>query len=251
MPKLSVIIITYNEEKNIEPCLKSIAWADEVIVVDSFSTDKTIEIANKFTDKIFQHPFHGYGRQKAYALSKASGEWILNIDADERVTPALKEEIKIAISNSEMAGYYIPRQNFFCGHWIRHSGWYPDYQLRLFKQEKAQFDERLVHEKVVVKGKTGYLKSPLTHYTYNSLPEFFKKMQKYVDLWAKDKNQQGKRGGIGKGFLHGFWTFFKMFFLQAGFLDGRYGLLLASLYAAYTLAKYARLEEMRKISKLG
>lgn len=244
MPKLSVIIITYNEERNIEACLKSVCWADEIIVVDSFSTDRTVAIANKFTDKIFKHPFHGYGKQKAFALSKAREEWVLSIDADERVPQALKEEIEMAISNSAIAGYYLPRKNFFCGHWIRHSGWYPDYQLRLFKREKARFDERFVHEKVIVEGRVGYLKSPLTHYTYNSLSEYFEKMQRYVDLWAKDKKQQGKKGGIGKGFLHGFWTFFKMFFLQAGFLDGRQGLLLASLYAAYTLAKYARLEEL-------
>ncbi|MCD6320355.1 MAG: glycosyltransferase family 2 protein [Candidatus Desulfofervidaceae bacterium] len=248
MPKLSAIIITYNEEKNIEACLKSVSWADEIIVVDSFSTDKTLEIAAKFTDKISQHPFYGYGKQKAFALSKASGEWILSIDADERVTPALKEEIEIAISNSEIAGYYLPRKNFFCGRWIRHSGWYPNYQLRLFKRGKARFDERLVHEKVVVNGKIGYLKTPLIHYTYSSLTDFLKKMQKYVDLWAQEKKKAGKKGGIGRGFFHGFWTFFKMFFLQAGFLDGRYGLLLASLYAAYTLAKYARLEELEKTS---
>ena len=247
---ISVIIITYNEEKRLEPCLKSVAWADEIIVVDSFSKDKTVEIAQRYTNRIFCHPFKGYGHQKAFALAQAKGEWVLSIDADERVSDKLKKEIKEAIKRPDISGYYIPRRNFFCGQLIRHSGWSPDYQLRLFRRDRAYFEERLVHEKVVVKGKVGYLKAPLLHYTYNSLDEFLEKMGRYTKFWAEEQKKKGKKGGILKGFGHGVWTFFKMYLLRLGFLDGRYGLLLASLYASYTLIKYAMLDEKWKMQVL-
>jgi glycosyltransferase involved in cell wall biosynthesis len=246
MSSISVIIITYNEEKRLEPCLQSVAWADEIIVVDSFSEDKTVEIAQRYTDKIFRHPFKGYGSQKAFALAQAKGEWVLNVDADERVSERLKKEIKEAIKQSDIFGYYLPRQNFFCGQFIRHSGWFPDYQLRLFKRNRARFEERLVHEKVIVEGRVGRLKNPLLHYTYNSLTEFLEKMERYTELWAEEQKRKGKKGGILKGFGHGIWTFLKMYLLRLGFLDGRYGLLLASLYANYTLIKYTKLEEKWK-----
>ncbi len=245
MSKLSVILIVYNEEKKLNACLQSVRWADEIIVVDSFSTDKTLSIAKRYTDRVFQRPFKGYGDQKAFALAQATGRWVLSLDADERVSPALKKEILDKIGQDEgIAGFYLPRQNYFCGHLIKHSGWYPDYQLRLFKREKASFDSRLVHEKVVVEGRVGHLKYPLIHYTYDSLDDFLNKMQRYSELWAKEQIKKEKKGGILKGFGHGIWTFLKMYFLRAGFLDGRYGLLLASLYATYTLIKYAKLEEI-------
>ncbi len=246
MSTISVIIITYNEEKRLDPCLKSVAWADEIIVVDSFSKDKTVEIAQRYTNKVFLRSFKGYGSQKAFALAQAKGEWVLSVDADERVSESLKKEIKEAIKRSDIFGYYIPRQSFFCGKFIKHSGWFPDYQLRLFKRDRARFEERLVHERVIVEGKVGRLKSPLLHYTYNSLTEFLEKMERYTELWAEEQKRKGKKGGILKGFGHGVWTFLKMYFLRLGFLDGRYGILLASLYANYTLIKYTKLEEKWK-----
>ena len=244
---LSVTIITQNEEKNLRSCLESVAFADEIIILDSESQDQTLSIAREFTDKIFQEPWQGFARQKNMAQDKAQGPWILNIDADERVTPELKEEILSAIQKgSPCTGFKIPRKNFFCGQWIRHGGWYPNYQLRLYQKEAGSFAQREVHEQVVVKGKVGTLKAPLEHYTYDSISDYLKRMDRYSDLSARQYLQERKRVSWPEILFRTKYTFFKMWILQKGFLDGAKGLVLAILYSYYTFVKYAKLKEISK-----
>lgn len=239
MAKLSVIIITKNEEENIRDCLESVKWADEIIIVDSFSHDRTIEIAKEYTNKIFQREWVGYGRQKNLALEKATGEWVLNIDADERVTKELAGEMKEAIQRNQYNGYYIPNKAYFLGKWIRHSGWYPDYHLRLFKRGKGRFNERMVHEAVEVEGEKDYLKGSIEHFTTQSLGEYLKRMDRYAKLTVKEG--RGRAGWL-KVLFHPPFTFFKMYIIKRGFLDGIPGLILALCHFYYTFNKYARLK---------
>lgn len=242
---LSVTIITLNEEKNLRKCLESVAFADEVIISDSESQDRTLSIAREFTDKVFQEPWQGFARQKNLAQEKAQGPWILNIDADERVTPELKEEILSVIQKDPpYAGFKIPRKNFFCGQWIRHGGWYPNYQLRLYQKEAGSFALREVHEQVVVKGRVGTLKAPLEHYTYDSISDYLKRMDRYSDLSARQYLQEGKKVSWPEILFRTKYTFFRMWILQKGFLDGAKGLVLAVLYSYYTFVKYAKLKEI-------
>jgi glycosyltransferase involved in cell wall biosynthesis len=241
---LSATVITFNEEKNLSPCLESLAFADEIIVIDSGSTDRTLEIAKAFTDRVYQEPWQGYARQKNLAQERAQGPWILNVDADERVTPALGREIRaLLFRGPEEAGFRIPRKNYFRGRWIRHGGWYPNYILRLYRKEAGAFALREVHEQVVVKGKVGTLKSPLEHFTYDSISDYLKRMEIYSDLSAAQYFREGKQVTWAGVFFRSFFTFFRMWILQAGFLDGSDGLVLAVLYSHYTFAKYAKLKE--------
>lgn len=241
---LSVTVITFNEEKNLRLCLESLAFADEIVVVDSGSSDRTVEIARSFTDHVFEEPWHGYARQKNLAQEKARGPWILNVDADERVTPALREEIRSLLARGPIeAGFRIPRKNYFRGRWIRHGGWYPNYMLRLYRKESGAFAPREVHEQVVVQGKVGTLQSPLEHFTYDSISDYLKRMEVYSELSALQYVREGKKVSWGEILFRSFFTFFRMWILQAGFLDKADGLVLAVLYAQYTFAKYAKLKE--------
>ena len=244
---VSVVIVTKNEEKNIEDALKSVADADEIIIVDSFSTDRTIEICKAYTGKIFQHEWQGFAGQKQLAVDYASGPWVLLLDADERVTPELKKEIIGNISplssppaSHELYGFFLPRKNFFLGKWIRYSGWWPDYTLRLFRKDKASLEDREVHEKVIVDGPTAYLKGPLEHYTYRSIADFLRKMENYSTLAAREVRKKSGAPGLFAVAVRPSITFIKMFFLKLGFLDGAYGLLLALLYSHYTFLKYVK-----------
>jgi glycosyltransferase involved in cell wall biosynthesis len=240
MLPLSVVIVTKNEEVNIEDALKSVADAREIIVVDSFSSDKTVELCSKYTKKVFQHQWEGFAQQKQKAVDHAGGEWILILDADERVTPELKTEIKSAISNADCNGYYIPRENYFIGKWIRHGGWWPDHTLRLFKKNKGHFEVREVHEKVAVEGKTAYLINPLKHYTYRSISDFVLRADNYSTLAAREIKKYSGNAGLFSFTIKPLATFIKMYFLRRGFLDGTRGLILALLYSYYTLLKYVK-----------
>ncbi|MGC1402461.1 MAG: glycosyltransferase family 2 protein [Thermodesulfobacteriota bacterium] len=244
---LSVTIITLNEEKNLRRCLESVAFADEIIVMDSGSKDQTLPIAREFTDKVFQEPWQGFARQKNLAQDKARGPWILNVDADERVTPELKEEILSVIQKGvSSAGFKIPRKNFFCGQWVRHGGWYPNYQVRLYLKEAGTFAQREVHEQVVVKGRVGTLKAPLEHFTYDSISAYLKRMDRYSELSARQYLLEGKKVSWAEILFRTKFTFFKMWVLQRGFLDGSNGLILAILYSYYTFVKYAKLKKISK-----
>lgn len=245
MFSVSVVLVTKNEEVNIEDALRSVSDAQEIVVVDSFSTDQTVEICKKYTDNVFQHSWEGFARQKQKAVDYAAGPWVLILDADERVTPPLKAEILQSISDTDNAGFYLPRKNFFLGRWIRNSGWWPDHTLRLFRKEMGRLQLREVHEKVVVNGKAGYLKNPLEHYTYRSISDYVERMERYSTLAAKEILKKSGRAGIYSLTVRPAATFLKMFVLRRGFLDGLHGFVLAMLYSCYTFLKYAKTWEKR------
>lgn len=248
--KVSVTVITFNEEREIGDCLQSVAWADEIVVVDSGSADRTVEIARKYTDKVVYHEWPGYAAQKNRAIGLATHDWILSVDADERVSPGLREEIQRLLESSPLAaGYRIPRKNFFLGRWIRHGGWYPDHVLRLFRRDSGHFAERKVHESVAVQGEVGLIRAPLEHYTYRSLADYYQRMDRYSTLAAEEMFERGKRAGIVDLLLRPWATFLKMFLLRQGFRDGMEGLLLSRLYSIYTFSKYAKLYKMREHGK--
>ncbi len=244
---LSVAIITHNEEDNIKDALESVKWADEIVVVDSFSTDKTLEICRQYTDRVFTLEWTGFADTKQEAVNLTTHPWVFVLDADERVTEELKDEIHNIIKDeSSRDGYYVPRKNFFSGRWIKHGGWWPDYTLRLFRRGKGTFQPREVHEAVNINGSTGYLKNPLRHYTYKNVDDYLQRMQRYSTLAAKELFKKGCRGSILDIIFRPPATFFKMFFLQLGMLDGIYGIILAYLYSVYTYKKYWKLRELRK-----
>jgi len=240
---VSVVIVTENEEKNIGDALKSVKDFEDIVVVDSFSEDRTVEICKKYTYRVYQHEWQGYAKQKQMAVDYAEKPWVLILDADERVTQRLKSEIMEEIKNASFSGFYIPRKNFFLDKWIRHGGWWPDYTLRLFLKDMAFIEDRKVHEKVVVKGKVGYLKNPLEHYTYRTVSDYIKKMDRYSTLSAEELREKGVNPGMLTMVVHPLSTFFKMFFLRGGFMDGIHGLILAILYSYYTFLKYLKLWE--------
>jgi len=247
MSKISAIVIVYNEEKNIRRCLESLNWADEIVIVDSYSQDKTKEIASSFTDKIFDVKWEGFGKKKEFAREKASFEWVLSIDADEVVSDKLKGEIKkIMAQDKTKGGYYIPRLSNFLGKWIKHSGWQPDYVLRLFRKSSARFDQSLVHEKLILNGKAGFLKNKLLHYTDPDIHHYLSKMDKYTTLGAEKLLQEGKKATFFDLVLRPPVLFFKIFILKGAFLDGWHGFLLACFSSFHVLSKYAKLWHLRE-----
>ena len=244
MNSLSVTIISRNEAQNIEACLKSVGWASEVVLVDRFSDDGTDGIAEKLGAKVFQENWKGYAGQKNSAVEKANGNWILSLDADERVSNDLRFEIESAVnSSSPFDGYYIPRKNFFCGQWIRYGGWYPDYNLRLFRKGAGHFQERAVHEKVILDGRAGYLKNPLEHYTYRSIRDYIERLERYSGLAAAEISDRGRWSRWHTLTLRPLFTFLNMYLFRRGILDGTAGLFLAVSYAYYTFLKYYRFYE--------
>ncbi len=260
MEKVSATIIVLNEELKIRDCLESVGWADEIIVSDTGSTDKTVELCETFGARVYKDRWRGYGAQKNLCAERARNDWILNIDADERVSPELKAEISTALENGPArhavparhatgegtAGYYIPRKNFFGATWIRHCGWWPDYNLRLYRKSSGRFAEKLVHEAVEVDGSKGYLGNPLVHRTYEDVPDYLERMERYSTLAAEQMLLEGRRTRALDILVRPAFTFLKMFVLKRGFLDGNAGLVLSKLYASYTRAKYAKLREMKK-----
>lgn len=245
MVSVSVAIITKNEEQNIEDALRSVDGFEDIVVVDNFSNDRTVEICRKYTERVYQHPWHGYARQKQIAIDYANKEWVLILDADERITLDLRREIMENISTTDCNGFYIPRKNFFLGKWIRHSGWWPDYTLRLFRKARAYMEPREVHEKVVVSGKVGHLENPMEHYTYRTISDFLERMDKYSTLAAREIIKKGVSMPALKMFLNPGVTFLKMFFIRQGFRDGAYGLIISILYSYYTFVKYAKVWEAK------
>ena len=241
---ISVTVITKNEARNIEDCLRSVAWAQEIVVVDQFSSDGTAEMARSLGARVYQESWKGFARQKNSAVEKTTGDWILSLDADERIPGPLKEEIEETIGRKDaFHGYFIPRKNFFAGQWIRHGGWYPDYCLRLFKKGSGRFEERAVHERILVKERTGYLRNPLEHYTYRSVADYLIRLERYSRLAALEI-PEGKRPLLWQALtLRPAFTFLNMYLLRGGFLDGEKGLFLAASYAYYTFLKYYRFSE--------
>lgn len=240
MPRLSAIVIARNEARNIAACLDSIAFCDERIVVDGGSSDDTVEIAKACGAQVSERAFDGFGPQKNFALSLATGDWILSIDADERVTPELKEEILRTIGQGGEAGYEMPRLSTFCGREMRHSGWYPDHVLRLFRRTSGTFSNDLVHERVICEGPVGRLAEPLLHHPVHRIEDALSRMDRYSTAGAEMLVASGRRVSFATGIVRGFWSFFRTYILRAGFLDGREGFLLAIANAEGTYYRYMK-----------
>lgn len=246
MPSLSVIIITKNEASNIRACLESVAWADEIIAVDSGSTDDTVSICKAMGARVYVYTdWPGFGQQKNRALSYATKDWVLSVDADERVTPELREELIQAMNEGHASGYYLPRLSQFCGASIHHSGWYPDYVLRLFRRDAGRFSDNLVHESVLLAGRTAKLKSPLLHYSYLTIDDVERKVEHYSTAAAQQMFQSGKRSNWLDAALRAGWAFVRTYFLRLGVLDGSAGLNIARMNARTTYLKYRKLEVLR------
>ncbi len=240
MPRLSAIVITRNEARNIGACLDSVAFCDERIVVDSGSDDDTPAIAQERGARVVTHDFAGFGPQKNHALSLATGEWVLSLDADERVGPALKDEILKAIAGGGADAYEMPRLSTFCGRPMRHSGWYPDHVLRLFRRGSARFSDDLVHERVVGAGAVGRLREPLIHHPVLRIEDALSRMDRYSTAGADMLVASGRRVSFMTGILRGLWAFLRTYVLRLGFLDGREGFLLAVANAEGTYYRYMK-----------
>ena len=245
MPRLSIVIIALNQEANIVPCLESAAFADEIVLVDTGSTDRTLELARGFTDRIFTTDWRGYGATKNYALDRASGDWVFSLDTDERVPAALRDEILAVVENNgPLAGYRVPRKNYFGGRWVRRGGWYPDLTLRLFRRGQGRFWEREVHEEVLVDGPVGDLKTALEHYSYEGVSDYVTRMDRYARLAATELIKAGRRPRAGELFWRPMTTFFNRYVIKLGLLEGLTGYTLAALAAMYTFLKYYYLRQL-------
>jgi glycosyltransferase involved in cell wall biosynthesis len=253
--KLSVILITKNEASNIRECLESVRFANEWIIVDSGSTDGTVDIAREFGATVIStDDWPGFGPQKNRALDAATGDWILSIDADERISDALRKEILAAISDGGHAAYALPRLSSFCGRFIHHSGWYPDYIVRLFRRGAARFSDSLVHESLRLTQETqgtqgttgtpmttGRLASHIIHYSYLDDESVLRKLNQYSTLGAQQAYAAGKRSGLGKVLAHALSAFLRSYVFKRGFLDGRAGVMVAISAAESTYHKYLKL----------
>jgi glycosyltransferase involved in cell wall biosynthesis len=250
MATLSVITITLNEERNITDCLRSVTWADEIIVVDSGSTDRTVELARQFTRRVYGVEWKGYGAARNHALELATGEWILWLDADERVPDRLADEIRriIGIEDHTVSGYSVARRAYFLGRWIRHCGWYPSRVTRLFRRTRGKFNERRVHESIMVDGRIERLNNDLLHHTDPSLYHYFTKFNRYTSLAAEDMKSSGITFSLSDILLRPPYVFLKMYVLRLGFLDGMHGLILSLVSSAYVFVKYTKLWELCRSS---
>jgi glycosyltransferase involved in cell wall biosynthesis len=244
MPTLSVILITRNEEANLRDCLASLGGlAQQVVVVDTASTDGTITIAQEFGATITQPPdWPGFGPQKNRALDLATGDWVLSLDADERLTPALQAEIAGVLEKpGNVTCFAIPRLSWYCGRFIRHSGWNPDYVDRLFQRGTARFSNDLVHERLIPSGSVVKLKNHMLHYSFMNYSQVLQKIDRYSSASAEQAFAKGRRGSVGKALLHGIWAFIRTYFIRAGFLDGSQGLALAISNAEGSYYRYLKL----------
>ncbi len=240
--RLSVIIITRDESLRLRPCLESVGFADEVVVVDSGSTDDTVAIAQAAGARVTQtNDWPGFGPQKNRALDLATGDWVFSIDADERVTPALRASIEVVLSEPRFDAYTVGRLSSFCGQPMRHSGWYPDHVLRLVRRGTGRFTDALVHEKLEAGGPVGHLEGELLHESYANLEAVLQKMDRYSSAGARALHTKGVRGSLGKALGHGLWAFLRTYLVKCGFLDGRLGLVLALSNAQETYYRYLKL----------
>ena len=239
---LSVIVITKDEEATIPRCLKSVAWADEIVVVDSGSTDATQSISRQLGAKV--HPtadWPGFGPQKNRALDLATSEWVLSLDADEWLTPELQAEVRnTVVSPGSQSAFRVPRASYFCGRLMRHSGWWPDPVLRLFRRGRARFSDDLVHERLIVDGTVGDLSSLLMHESFVGFEEVLDKVNRYSSAGAQMMVADGRAGSLTSAVAHGVWTFVRTYVLKAGFMDGREGFMLAVSNAEGVYYRYLK-----------
>jgi glycosyltransferase involved in cell wall biosynthesis len=240
---ISAFVACQNEERNIEGCLRSVAWCDEIVVVDSFSTDRSVEIARRYTDKIFSRQWDGYRSQKNFGLQQTSNEWALLIDSDERLSPELVAEIQREFDDGagRWAGYYLPRRVWYLGKWINHCGWYPDYKLRLFRKDRGRLGGIDPHETVILDGPTKRLHGDLIHYTYRTIGEHVLRMQRYAAIWASTR--RWRSGDALRMLVRPLVKFLEVFIAKRGVLDGFHGTVIASMAAYGVFLRYANLYE--------
>ncbi len=254
MPELTLIVTTFNEEKNIGQCLEMAGWADQIIVVDSFSTDRTPEIVRAFPKvELFQREYKYPADQKNWAIEKARGEWILILDADEVLTPHLSEEIRRTVnSETPVCGFFIKRAGYFLGHRIRFSGWQNDKVMRLFKRGRGRYsEETYLHEKMIIGGPAGTLSGNMLHYSFHSIDQYLEKMRRYADYAARDKMEKGRASNPFIMILRFKLKFFKSYFLQLGILDGFWGFYLCLLSAFAEMLKWLKLYLLRRDAGSG
>jgi glycosyltransferase involved in cell wall biosynthesis len=241
MNTLSVIIITHNEAADIRHCLESVKWANEIIVLDSGSSDQTVDICREYTTQVFSTDWPGYGIQKNRALHHATEDWVLSLDADEQVSSDLQQQIQTAITQNTVDAYAIPFQSRFCGQVMKWGAWRSEKHVRLFKRNKGKFTDVLVHEKLLINGRMGQLTAPILHNSYKNMEEVLEKMNRYSTYGTEHRLQQGKRGGLMRALIHGAWAFIKSYGLQLGFLDGKMGFILALSIAEGSYYRYLKL----------
>ncbi len=244
---LSAVVIALNEERRIVPCLESLSFADEIVVVDSGSTDGTVAAARRFTDKVHAVAWKGFGPQKQAAVALAAHDAVLSVDCDERVTPELAAEIRAVLAGASMrAGYSVPRRTFLGTKEIRHCGWYPDRTVRLFDRTRARFTDDIVHERVVVSGDTGALRNHLLHYSFDGFGDILRKMDRYTDLSARKMLEEGRRCGLSDLAVRPALAFLKTYVLRLGVLDGAEGVEVAAAAAIHVFTKYAKLRDLSR-----
>lgn len=251
MQKLSVTVITKNEAADIGAALASVKWADEIVVVDSESTDDTAAIARTFTDRVIVRAWPGYVEQKNFAAAQAAHDWVLSLDADERVTPALADEIRTTLGNPADAAYRMPRVTWHLGRWIRTTDWYPDHQLRLYDRRRARWTGRYVHEAVSVDGAIGQLRGELQHFAYRNISDHLETIDRYTTFAARQMRENGRRAGLLRLAGHPPLAFLRNYVARGGFRQGIPGFIISSMNAYYVFLKFAKLRELEATMSSG
>ena len=245
-PTVSAMVVCFNEEDRIEDCLESLRWCDEIVVVDSFSTDRTPDICRRYTDRVIQRQWAGYRDQKAFAHSQTTKDWILLVDSDERVTPELRDEILHALTQDggHFAGYSIPRLVHYLERWWWRGGWYPDYDVRLFRREKATWGGSDPHEKILVDGKVRRLRNPLHHFSYRNIEDHLQRINRFTSVSSQELKKEGGRWRLHDALLRPLGRFMRSYILKRGFMEGFAGFYVAVSAAVYVFLKYAKLWEL-------
>ena len=243
---VSAIVVCFNEEDRITDCLESLRWCDEIVVVDSFSTDRTPEICRSYTDRFMQRPWAGYREQKAFAHAQATKDWVLLVDSDERVTAELRDEIQAALAkdDGQYAGYAVPRLVYYLGRWWWRGGWYPDYHVRLFRRDRATWGGMDPHEKILVDGRVRRLLHPLHHYSYRNIEDHLQRINHFTSISSQELNKDGGRWRASDTLLRPAVRFFRSYVIKGGFMEGFAGFYVALTAAVYVFLKYAKLWEL-------
>lgn len=249
--EISAIVVCFNEEKNIRRCLESLRWCNEIVVVDSLSTDRTVEICREYTDRVIQRPWAGYRDQKAFAHSQATRDWVILVDADEKVPEELQEEIRDVLTRfgDRFAAFEVPRLVYYLQRWWWRGGWYPDYDIRVFRRDLATWGGRDPHEQILIDGKIRRLKNPLHHFSYRDITDHLKRINHFTTISSKELKDQGNRWSWIDNLFRPPFRFFRSFALQRGFLEGLPGYFIAATAAIYVFLKYAKLKELEQLDR--
>ncbi len=243
--------MTFNEERKIRRCLESVRWCDEIVILDSFSTDRTVEICREYTDRVVQQSWLGYVGQRNQLRELATGPWVLVLDSDEEVSPGLRDEIQAELErdSGDVAGYEFPRLVYFIGKWIRHGEWYPDMKLRLFRKSLGRSEGQEPHDRIVVSGRVKRLRNPLWHYTYDDMSDQIATLNRFSTIASQQRFVEDKRFRWGSLLLHSMFRFIKCYFIRRGFLDGAHGFMIAVVNSFGVFMKYAKLWELERRQK--